>query len=127
MRDLLAFTVPAGLITAAAIIAGYLTVRGPLDGDVIDGRTAAVMIATAMGLAVVVVLERGPGEGVRWWVWAMVGAFALCFTLGLLAPPLREFFEVSLPTRDVWLATVLIAAAGIALLWAVLGRPRRSA
>ncbi len=127
MRDLLAFTVPAGLITAAAIIAGYLTVRGPLDGDVIDGRTAAVMIATAMGLAVVVLLEGEQGEGVRPWVWAMVGAFALCFTLGLLARPLREFFEVSLPTRDTWLATALIAAAGIALLWAVLGRPRRSA
>ena len=63
MRDLLAFTVPAGLITAAAIIAGYLTVRGPLDGDVIDGRTSAVMIATAMGLAVVVVLERRAGGG----------------------------------------------------------------
>jgi magnesium-transporting ATPase (P-type) len=122
MRDLLAFCLPAGLVTAAAIITGYLTIRGPLDGDVIDGRTAAVMIATAMGLGVVVVLERGQPEGVRWWVWAMVAAFALCFTLGLFVPALRDFFEVSLPTREEWLATGLIAGAGIGLLWAIQGR-----
>jgi len=116
VRDLLAFTVPAGLITAASIIAGYLTVRGPLGEDVIHGRTAAVMTATAMGLAIVIALERHSRDGVRWWVWAMVAAFALTFTVGLLASPVREFFEVSLPTPDAWLATGLITAAGIALL-----------
>ena len=119
VRDLLAFTVPAGLITAASIIAGYLTVRGPLGEDVIHGRTAAVMIATAMGLAIVIALERNSREGVRWWVWAMVGAFAITFTVGLLAPPVREFFEVSLPTTGAWVATGLITTAGVALLWMV--------
>jgi hypothetical protein len=52
----------------------------------------------------------------------MVAAFALCFTLGLFVPALRDFFEVSLPTREEWLATGLIAGAGIGLLWAIQGR-----
>jgi len=125
MHDLLRFTVPAGLVTAAAIIAGYLAVRGPLDGDIVAGRTAAVMVATAMGLAVVVILERESRGGVRWWVWSMVAAFALAFTVGLLLPPLRAFFEVSLPTTAAWLTTGLIAAAAISVL--VAGRRRQTA
>jgi P-type E1-E2 ATPase len=122
MRDLLAFTVPAGIVTAVAIITGYVLVRGPLDGSIIHGRTAAVMVATAMGLAIVVLIEREGRGGVRWWIWAMVAGFALVFTLGLLASPLRAFFEVELPTAGGWAVTSVVAAAGIALLIGVVGR-----
>jgi hypothetical protein len=83
------------------------------------------MVATAMGLAVVVILERESRGGVRWWVWSMVAAFALAFTVGLLLPPLRAFFEVSLPTTAAWLTTGLIAAAAISVL--VAGRRRQTA
>lgn len=116
MRDLLAFTVPAGLVTAMTIITGYLVVRGPLGGDVVAGRTAAVMVATAMGLAIVIILERQGRGGVRWWVWGMVGGFALVFTVGLLLRPLRTFFEVSLPSATAWAATGLVALSGIVVL-----------
>ncbi len=116
MRDLLAFTVPAGLVTAAAIVTAYLLVRGPLDGSVTLGRTAAVMVATAMGLAVVVMLERESRGGVRRWIWMMVAGFALAFTLGLVAPALRAFFEVQLPTAPAWAVTGAVTVAGIATL-----------
>lgn len=119
MRDLVRFTVPVGSLIAAAITAAYLLVRGPLDGAVIEGRTAAVIVATAMGLMVVVVLEHESHGGVRWWVWGMVGAFAIVFGGGLQLAPLREFFEVALPGKDIWAVTAAVTAiAGIAL-WAL--------
>lgn len=116
MRDLLAFTIPAGLVTAATIVASYLAVRGPLGGDIVAGRTAAVMVATAMGLAIVVILERQGRGGVRWWVWGMVGAFAFLFTIGLTLRPLRTFFEVSLPDAPAWIVTGVTALSGIVVL-----------
>ena len=65
MRSLLAFVVPAGVVTAATIVAGYLVVRGPLDASVTDGRTAAVLVTTGMGLAIVVEVEVGEGSVVE--------------------------------------------------------------
>ncbi|HJZ62123.1 MAG TPA: HAD-IC family P-type ATPase [Miltoncostaeaceae bacterium] len=123
MRSLLSFAIPAGLTTAAAIGAAYLIVRGPLDEAVVEGRTAAVLVATAMGLGIVVLLERESGR-VRWWVWAMVGGFALALTLGLRVPWLRNFFEVAWPSGDVWVVTALSAAAGLAVLVLVLRAER---
>ena len=70
-------------------------------------------LAIAMGLAIVVIVERQGRGGVRWWVWGMVGGFALVFTVGLLLRPLRTFFEVSLPSVTAWAATDLVALTGI--------------
>jgi magnesium-transporting ATPase (P-type) len=116
MRDLVRFTVPSGLIVAGAIITGYLIVRGPLDQDVVAGRTAAVIIATAMGLSLVVGLERQSRGGVRWWVWAMVAGFATLFSVGLMLRPLRDFFAVSLPGREDWMAIAVVCVVGLILL-----------
>ena len=98
VRDLVRFTVPAGLIIAAAIITGYLTVRGALDQSVVAGRTASVIIATAMGLALVIALERET-RGERALVGVVDGGrVRALFTVGLFMQPLREFFEVIMPT-----------------------------
>ena len=119
MRDLLWFTVPVGTLIAAAISVAYLWVRGPLDGSVIEGRTAAVMVATAMGLMVVIALERESGAGVRWWVWAMVAAFVAVFTAGLQIRALRDFFEVVLPASSTWAVVGVVTFVGGVLLAAI--------
>ena len=68
----------AGVVSALTIIATYLVVRGPVDAGIDEGRTAAVLATTGMGLAIVIEVERGPeGRRVRPWVWGMVAAFAL--------------------------------------------------
>jgi cation-transporting ATPase E len=115
MRDLALFAVPVGLLTAAAIASGYLLARGPLGTGVAEGRTVAVMVATGMGLVIVVALERDSGH-VRWWVWAMVGAFSLMFTFGLLIAPLRSFFDVRVPSPGGWVLAGAVTAAGMALI-----------
>jgi P-type E1-E2 ATPase len=117
LRSLAAFVVPAGLIAATAIAAVYLIVRGPLDLPVIQGRSAAVVVATAVGLAIVIEVERGvERRKVRPWVWGMVAAFALAFTVGLHIEPLRDFFAVEIPDADAWWAIAACSAGGIALL-----------
>ena len=117
MRSLLAFVVPAGVVSAATIIASYLVVRGPLDAPVTEGRTAAVLVTTGMGLAIVVEVERGlERRRVRPWVWGMVALFALLLTAGLQVPFLRDFFALTVPSGAVWAAVALSLVAGIAAL-----------
>ena len=55
----------------------------------------------------------------RPWVWGMVAAFALAFTLGLQIEALRDFFAVEVPTADAWWVIAACSAGGIALLVAV--------
>jgi cation-transporting P-type ATPase E len=119
IRDLLRFTVPAGIIVAAAIVAAYLAVRGPLDQSIMAGRTAAVIVATMMGLALVVGIERETRGGVRGWVWAMIGGFGLAFTIGLMLRPLRTFFAVALPTAGAWAVVAGVGLVGVVCLLAM--------
>ena len=116
LRELVRFTVPAGVVLAGAIVGVYLVVRGPLDQGIVAGRTSAVMIATTLGLALVVGLERDTRGGVRWWVWAMVVGFALAFTVGLMLQPLRAFFAVEVPSAAAWAVVGVVAVVGVALL-----------
>ena len=120
MRSLWAFCVPAGAIIAAAISAAYLLSRGPLDASIADARTAAILAATFLGLAVVIELERGvERQKVRRWVWGMVLGFVVLLTAGLQIELLRTFFEVGQPTLQQWGLIAAIVAAGVVLLLGV--------
>ena len=117
LPSLLAFVVPAGVISAATIISTYLIVRGPLDAGIDEGRTAAVLATTGMGLAIVIEVERGPERlRVRPWVWGMVAAFAAVLVVGMRVPFLRDFFAAVEPTTAVWTAVGTSLVVGIALL-----------
>jgi hypothetical protein len=127
MASLLAFVVPAGIVSALTIIAAYLLVRGPLDAGIDEGRTAAVLATTGMGLAIVVEVERGPERRrVRPWVWAMVAAFAAVLVVGIQVPWLRGYFAAVEPTGEVWLAVGACLLVGVAGLLAVRRIPRLS-
>jgi cation-transporting P-type ATPase E len=118
--SLLAFVVPAGVLSALTIDAAYLLARGPLDAGVVEGRTAAVLVTTGMGLAIVVEVERGlEGRRVRPWLWGMVAGFALALVGGLQVPWLRDFFELEVPGPDVWALTAACLVVGVVLLASV--------
>ena len=117
LASMLAFVVPAGIVTALTIDTAYLLARGPLDAGVTEGRTAAVLVTTGMGLAIVVEVERGlEGRRVRPWVWGMVAGFAAVLVGGLQIPVLRDFFAAEVPSPDVWLMVAACLAGGILLL-----------
>lgn len=120
MRTLWAFAVPAGVVISVAITAAYLVSRGPLDGTLQEARTAAVLAATLLGLAVVVELERGvERRPVRRWVWGMVAGFVLALTVGLQIPLLRDFFQVGVPTPQQWALIGAVVLVGVVALLAV--------
>lgn len=117
LRGLAAFVVPAGAVTALAVGCAYALTRWAAGLSVAQGRTAAVVVATAIGLGVLVQVERGvERRPVRPWVWALVAGFALAFTAGLWAEPLRAFFAVEVPAPETWAVVAGCVGGGLALL-----------
>ena len=115
--SLLAFVVPAGVVSALAIDSAYLLARGPLGAGVTEGRTVAMLVTTGMGLAIVVEVERGlERRRVRPWVWGMVGGFAAALVGGLHVPALRSFFAAEVPSAESWLLVAGCLAAGVLML-----------
>ena len=79
LASMLAFVVPAGIVTALTIDTAYLLARGPLDAGVTEGRTAAVLVTTGMGLAIL--RDFFAAEVPSPDVWLMVAA---CLAGGIL-------------------------------------------
>src|SRR5207237_227050 len=62
LRALAAFAVPAGISTALASILSFFLVDTVAGGTLAEGRTAATSTLIALGLAFILLLERGPGR-----------------------------------------------------------------
>jgi cation-transporting P-type ATPase E len=116
LRALAAFAVPAGISTALASILSFFLVDTVAGGTLEDGRTAATSTLIALGLAFILLLERGPGRehiAIQSNMLAMVlglgGAYA-----GILALPfLRDFFDLVLLGAGEWFLVFLSVAIGL--------------
>jgi P-type E1-E2 ATPase len=118
LRALAAFAVPAGVSTALASILSFFLVDTVAGGTLAEGRTAATSTLIALGLAFILLLERGPGRehiaiqsNMLAMVLALGGAYA-----GILALPfLREFFELVLLGPGEWFLVFLTVAIGLTI------------
>ncbi|HEX6602450.1 MAG TPA: cation-translocating P-type ATPase [Solirubrobacterales bacterium] len=118
LRALAAFAVPAGLATALGSILSFFLVDTVAGGSLEEGRTAATTTLIVLGLAFILLLERGPGRehiaiqsNMLAMVMALGGAYA-----GILAIPfLRDFFELVLLSAPEWFLALLSAAIGLIL------------
>ncbi len=116
LRALAAFAVPAGISTALASILSFFLVDTLAGGTLEEGRTAATSTLIALGLAFILLLERGPGRediAIQSNMLAMVlglgGAYA-----GILALPfLRDFFDLVLLGPGEWFLVFLSVAIGL--------------
>ncbi|HET6571057.1 MAG TPA: HAD-IC family P-type ATPase [Solirubrobacterales bacterium] len=118
LRALAAFAVPAGLATALGSILCFFLVDTVFGGSLEDGRTAATTTLIVLGLAFVLLLERGPGRehiAIQSYMLAMVAGLGALFALILAAAPVRDFFEMSLLTSGQWFLALLCAAAGLTI------------
>jgi hypothetical protein len=106
----LRFTIPAGIIVAAATFGAYWLAHShhlPL----VQQRTGATVVAVMLSLCVLVILALPLTWRRTVLVSLMIGGFVLLFP----SAAVRKFFALELPT-DVLGATILIGVAGVAAL-----------
>ncbi|HEY0280090.1 MAG TPA: HAD-IC family P-type ATPase [Solirubrobacterales bacterium] len=123
IRALAAFAIPSGVATGIASILSCVLVNTVAGGGLNAGRTAATTTLIFLGLAFVLLLERGPGrEGnaVQSYMLSMVAGLGALYALMLAAAPVREFFELEILSATQWFLALLSAAIGLtiaALVW----------
>jgi magnesium-transporting ATPase (P-type) len=123
MRALAAFAVPAGIATALGSILSFFLVDTIFGGSLEAGRTSATTTLIVLGLAFVLLLERGPGRehiAIQTYMLVMIFSLGAIFALSLGIPPVREFFEMTVLSSTQWFLALLSAAGGLtiaALLW----------
>ena len=121
LRALGAFALPAGIATALATIFSFLVVDA--SGSLDEGRTAATTTLVVLGLAFILLLERGPGRehiSIQGYMLAMVAGLGALFAGILAVDPLREVFEMTYLTGVEWFIALLAVALGLviaSLLW----------
>ncbi|HET9198132.1 MAG TPA: cation-translocating P-type ATPase [Solirubrobacterales bacterium] len=123
LRALAAFAVPAGLATAIGSILSFFLVDTVAGASLEAGRTAATTTLIVLGLAFILLLERGPGRehiAIQSNMLAMVAALGAVFAGILAIPFLRDFFDMVLLSAPEWFLALFSAAAGLtiaSLLW----------
>jgi cation-transporting P-type ATPase E len=132
LRRVARFSIPAGVVMAGAVMLAYLTDHELRGRSEVDARTVAVTVMVAVGLYILLVLDRERMQSSRTYavtVSVMVGALALGYLAVLASPSLRDFFALSQLGFVDW----LVVAGVVALAIQVLGRigmspiPRRPA
>jgi cation-transporting ATPase E len=118
IKSLAAFAVPAGLATALGSILSFFLVDSVAGASLEAGRTAATTTLIVLGLAFVLLLERGPGRehiAIQSYMLALVAGLGALYALILAAAPVRDFFEMELLSSAQWFLAMLAAAIGLTI------------
>ena len=118
LRALAAFAVPAGVSTGLASIISFFLVDTVAGASLEAGRTAATTTLIVLGLAFVLLLERGPGRehiAIQSYMLGMIIALGALFALMIGVPVLRDFFELEVLTSGQWFIALFSAAIGMAI------------
>jgi magnesium-transporting ATPase (P-type) len=116
LRRVARFSIPAGVVEAAAVVLAYLAVAELRGYSQQEGRTAATTVFVAVGLYLLLVLEADRMSGSRRYsvgVLTLVTLLAVGYLLVLGSPGLREFFALSTP--GVWMAIVCVAVTVLSI------------
>jgi magnesium-transporting ATPase (P-type) len=125
LRALAAFAIPAGIGIGVGSLLSFALVDGVFAGELNEGRTAATTTLIVLGLAFILLLERGPGRehiAIQGYMLAMVSGLGALFALILAAAPVRDFFELELLSAGQWFLALASVAAGLvaaSALWRV--------
>jgi magnesium-transporting ATPase (P-type) len=118
LRALAAFAVPAGVATAIGSILSFFLVDTVFGGSLEEGRTAATTTLIVLGLAFVLLLERGPGRehiAIQSNMLVMVIGLGGLFAGILAIAPLRDFFQMTVLSAGQWFLTLVCAAVGLTI------------
>jgi cation-transporting P-type ATPase E len=112
LQSVARFSIPAGIAIGIGIAAGYIIARYGFDLSLIRSRTVATGIVVVCGLAVVMRLETEPGRR-RLAIAGLCALMAALFSVALIVPFLRSFYELSTPTGDALIAWAIGTGLGI--------------
>jgi magnesium-transporting ATPase (P-type) len=118
LKSLAAFAVPAGVATALGSILSFFLVDTVAGASLDAGRTAATTTLIVLGLAFVLLLERGPGRehiAIQSYMLALVAGLGALYALILAASPVRDFFQMELLNATQWFLAMLAAAIGLTI------------
>ncbi|HKJ36177.1 MAG TPA: cation-translocating P-type ATPase [Solirubrobacterales bacterium] len=116
LRALTAFSLPAGIGIGVGSLMSFFLVDGIFAGTLNEGRTAATTTLIVLGLAFILLLERGPGRehiAIQSYMLAMISGLGALFALGLAATPVREFFDLEILTAAQWFLALSSVALGL--------------
>ncbi len=116
LRALASFSLPAGVGIGVGSLLSFFLVDSVFGGTLDEGRTAATTTLIVLGLAFILLLERGPGRehiAIQGYMLAMVSALGALFALILAAAPVREFFDLVLLSAGQWFLALASVAAGL--------------
>ncbi len=125
LRALAAFAVPAGIGIGIGSLLSFGLVDGIFGGSLNEGRTAATTTLIVLGLAFILLLERGPGRdhiAIQGYMLAMVSLLGGLLAAILAIEPLRQFFELELLSAGQWFICMISVAVGLLVasaLWRV--------
>jgi magnesium-transporting ATPase (P-type) len=116
LRDLLRFSVPAGIVSAIGVLAAYGITRSIPGHNLEDARSAALLVLIFIGYYLILLLEDDAIEQSHVRAWG-VGVLMACLIIGILGayyiPFVAEFFLISPPDLIEWL--VILGSVGIAI------------
>ncbi len=114
VRRVLGFAVPAGAVTAGAVMIAYGIARAE-DAVPGEARTAATIVFLMTSLWVLAIQARP----MVIWKMALVGAMAGLAVLAFVLPGGREFFDLPLPPALTIATMVVLGAAAAAFIEAL--------
>lgn len=121
VQSILRFTIPAGLVCAAATLTVYLVARQVIGTPEGQARTTAALVLAALGLVVLAMVAR-PLNLLR---GLLVAAMAAAGVALWAVPLARRIFALETPrTEALWVALATLAVAAPVLVLAV-GAVRR--
>ncbi|MGI8727917.1 MAG: HAD-IC family P-type ATPase, partial [Solirubrobacterales bacterium] len=116
LRALTSFGLPAGVGIGVGSLLSFFFISEIFGGTVVEGQTAATTTLVVLGLAFILLLERGPGReeiSIQSYMLAMVSGLGALFALFLAATPVREFFELELLSAGQWFICLMSVAIGL--------------
>jgi cation-transporting P-type ATPase E len=119
LRRVLAFSLPAGVVTGAATLAAYLAVTNVRGHSLEEGRAAAVTVFVAVGLYLLLVLDADRMQESRRYagvVVALAAALGGAYLAVLGSDPARTFFALTVP--GIWAVTVIVFVT-VAAFWSL--------
>lgn len=118
VRRVMRYSIPGGVLAAAATFATYLIARHYYTGEgALEAETSvATLTLFLISMWVLAIIARP----YTWWRIALVASMGTGFLLVLVVPPLQEFFALRLVGATMpWIAVGIaaVAAATLEILW----------